>query len=395
MAANGAAAGASAAGAAAAAALGAPVAPAAPSRRRAREAHPDSLADALCVGNKLTPEMCCAICHEAFTQARWPLPACVLSGCLRQGFAVQGPLSNAANARRRRRCGSVGTRSAASASCARWRASASAPSDAARCHRQTGLRRGALSTACALPCFCGALICALLTAARLPRMHRHAQLLVAGYGLQAVVDALRVRCRFSTLADERSGEGWVLDADGCDAVLPLAGVAAHEATCGYELVQCGNVSAQVRSPPLPAPSCRVPKHKKGPRNSETPGKNWRAAPAVDCRRPARRAGSTDTLRLREAARRGARRARRGARRRNAEQRGLCQLSFGEPLLICALTRSLACGPPLPGRALRRRAPSARCRNARRRVHAAAEAVPAGLRRAGGLARRAGARCAVR
>jgi hypothetical protein len=76
MAASGAAAGASAAGAAGAAAL---AAPAAPSRRRAREAHPDALADALYDGNKLTLEMCCVICHEAFTQARWALPACVLS----------------------------------------------------------------------------------------------------------------------------------------------------------------------------------------------------------------------------------------------------------------------------------------------------------------------------
>jgi hypothetical protein len=87
----------------------------------------------------------------------------------------------------------------------------------------------------------------MLTAARLPRVHRHEKLVVECYGLQAVVDALRVRCRFSTLADERSDEGWALDAAGCDAVLPLADVAAHEAACGFELVLCSNTSAQARS----------------------------------------------------------------------------------------------------------------------------------------------------
>ena len=58
------------------------------------------------------------------------------------------------------------------------------------------------------------------------------------------MDQLRVRCRFS-MTDE-DGEGWASDADVCDAVLPQVDMAAHEANCGFELVLCHNVSAQVR-----------------------------------------------------------------------------------------------------------------------------------------------------
>jgi hypothetical protein len=72
-------------------------------------------------------------------------------------------------------------------------------------------------------------------------------LVVPNFGLRAVVDTLRCRCRFG-MKEATGGDGgsagvdWVVDAHGCPAVLPPGDVAAHEATCGFELVTCGNAS---------------------------------------------------------------------------------------------------------------------------------------------------------
>jgi hypothetical protein len=68
-----------------------------------------------------------------------------------------------------------------------------------------------------------------------------AALMVANYGLRAVVDSLRVRCRFGMMASAE-GDGWAHDAHACTAVLALSDVAAHEASCDFQIVVCANAS---------------------------------------------------------------------------------------------------------------------------------------------------------
>ena len=53
--------------------------------------------------------------------------------------------------------------------------------------------------------------------------------------VKAMVDELRVRCRFGV---KEEGGGWVADATGCPAQLTLDGAAAHEATCGFATTTC-------------------------------------------------------------------------------------------------------------------------------------------------------------
>jgi hypothetical protein len=71
---------------------------------------------------------------------------------------------------------------------------------------------------------------------------------VPNFALRAVVDTLRCRCRFSMTEaapggndrdDDHDHGGWVLDANGCPAVLSMGDVAAHEAACGFALLTCG------------------------------------------------------------------------------------------------------------------------------------------------------------
>ena len=52
---------------------------------------------------------------------------------------------------------------------------------------------------------------------------------------RALVDELRVRCRFGV---KEEGDGWVADDAGCTARLPLDGAAAHEAACGFATTTC-------------------------------------------------------------------------------------------------------------------------------------------------------------
>jgi hypothetical protein len=67
--------------------------------------------------------------------------------------------------------------------------------------------------------------------------------------VRAICDSLRVYCRFGLRANPAAagaaGAGaaaaaWVVDADGCDAVLALGDVAAHEATCGFKILTCAH-----------------------------------------------------------------------------------------------------------------------------------------------------------
>ena len=53
--------------------------------------------------------------------------------------------------------------------------------------------------------------------------------------VKAMVDELRVRCRFGV---KEEGDGWVADEEGCPAQLSLDGAAAHEATCGFATTTC-------------------------------------------------------------------------------------------------------------------------------------------------------------
>jgi hypothetical protein len=83
-----------------------------------------------------------------------------------------------------------------------------------------------------------------LQALRCRKRNRDEALVTTNYGLQAMVDELRCRCRFGMVAGEE--DEWALDAHGCPAVLPLADLAAHEAACGFELVVCPHASLQAR-----------------------------------------------------------------------------------------------------------------------------------------------------
>ena len=53
--------------------------------------------------------------------------------------------------------------------------------------------------------------------------------------VRAMVDELRVRCRFGV---KEEGDGWVADETGCPAQLSLDGAAAHAATCGFATIVC-------------------------------------------------------------------------------------------------------------------------------------------------------------
>ena len=53
--------------------------------------------------------------------------------------------------------------------------------------------------------------------------------------VKAMVDELRVRCRFGM---KEEGDGWVADEAGCPARLTLDGAVAHEAACGFATTAC-------------------------------------------------------------------------------------------------------------------------------------------------------------
>ena len=72
---------------------------------------------------------------------------------------------------------------------------------------------------------CRAAIPASFTAATMP----------ANRLVKAMVDELRVRCRFGV---KEEGDGWVADEAGCPAQLSLDGAAAHEAACGFATTTC-------------------------------------------------------------------------------------------------------------------------------------------------------------
>ena len=75
------------------------------------------------------------------------------------------------------------------------------------------------------------------------------------YNLQTVIDELRCRCRFGMRAADDGESSWVIDADSCAEALPLEALAAHEETCGFELLTCAHASLQARARLLASFAC--------------------------------------------------------------------------------------------------------------------------------------------